>query len=179
MHDHSSINEFDTSCFSGNYVTGDITPEYLARLESERSISPGHAATAIAPVSRSFPRADRGRSVSARHTLLELFDAALRAAHGRALVEAALRGQVGDCAIFAVGKAASAMALGAHDALGSKIAQTLVVTKDGHADPDLARLGAVTILETAHPYPDERSLPRAPNSNNGSRASIPACIRYS
>ena len=83
--------------------------------------------------------------MSARHTLLELFDAALR-------------GQVGDCAIFAVGKAASAMALGAHDALGSKIAQTLVVTKDGHADPDLARLGAVTILETAHPYPDERSL---------------------
>ena len=37
MHDHSSIKEFDTSCFSGNYVTGDITPEYLARLESERS----------------------------------------------------------------------------------------------------------------------------------------------
>lgn len=96
--------------------------------------------------------------MSARHTLLELFDAALRAAHGRALVEAALRGQAGDCSIFAVGKAASAMALGAHDALGSRIAQTLVVTKDGHADPDLARLGAVTILETAHPYPDERSL---------------------
>ncbi|HET9473151.1 MAG TPA: amidophosphoribosyltransferase [Steroidobacteraceae bacterium] len=36
-HDHSSIKEFDTSCFSGNYVTGDVTPEYLARLESERS----------------------------------------------------------------------------------------------------------------------------------------------
>jgi amidophosphoribosyltransferase len=38
-HDHSSIKEFDTSCFSGNYVTGDVTPEYLARLESERSDS--------------------------------------------------------------------------------------------------------------------------------------------
>ena len=37
MHDHSSIKEFDTSCFSGHYVTGDVTPEYLARLESERS----------------------------------------------------------------------------------------------------------------------------------------------
>src|SRR6187455_2346404 len=36
-HDHSSIKEFDTSCFSGNYVTGDITPEYLARLQQERS----------------------------------------------------------------------------------------------------------------------------------------------
>ncbi len=37
VHDHSSIKEFDTSCFSGQYVTGDVTPEYLARLESERS----------------------------------------------------------------------------------------------------------------------------------------------
>ncbi len=29
--------EFDTSCFSGEYVTGDVTPEYLARLQHERS----------------------------------------------------------------------------------------------------------------------------------------------
>jgi amidophosphoribosyltransferase len=39
VHDHSSIKEFDTSCFSGSYVTGDVTPEYLARLQSERSDS--------------------------------------------------------------------------------------------------------------------------------------------
>ena len=39
VHDHSSIKEFDTSCFSGQYVTGDVTAEYLARLESERSDS--------------------------------------------------------------------------------------------------------------------------------------------
>jgi amidophosphoribosyltransferase len=31
------VREFDTSCFSGEYVTGDITPEYLAKLVSERS----------------------------------------------------------------------------------------------------------------------------------------------
>jgi len=31
------VTEFDTSCFSGVYVTGDITPEYLARLQAERS----------------------------------------------------------------------------------------------------------------------------------------------
>ncbi len=37
MHDHSTIREFDTSCFSGLYVTGDVTAEYLARLERERS----------------------------------------------------------------------------------------------------------------------------------------------
>ncbi len=31
-----AITCFDTSCFSGEYVTGDITPEYLARLEQTR-----------------------------------------------------------------------------------------------------------------------------------------------
>ncbi len=36
-YDNSEIDVFDTSCFSGKYVTGDITPEYLARLEIERS----------------------------------------------------------------------------------------------------------------------------------------------
>jgi amidophosphoribosyltransferase len=37
LHHDSHIKNFDTSCFSGEYVTGDITPDYLARLESERS----------------------------------------------------------------------------------------------------------------------------------------------
>lgn len=36
-HDNAKIAEFDTSCFSGEYVTGDITPEYLERLRVERS----------------------------------------------------------------------------------------------------------------------------------------------
>ncbi|HTQ35753.1 MAG TPA: amidophosphoribosyltransferase [Steroidobacteraceae bacterium] len=36
-HDNAAITEFDTSCFSGTYVTGDVTPEYLERLERERS----------------------------------------------------------------------------------------------------------------------------------------------
>ena len=36
-HDKARIDGFDTSCFSGDYVTGDITPEYLARLEVERN----------------------------------------------------------------------------------------------------------------------------------------------
>ena len=30
------IKEFDTSCFNGHYVTGDVTPAYLDRLESQR-----------------------------------------------------------------------------------------------------------------------------------------------
>ena len=31
------ITAFDTSCFSGEYVTGDVTREFLARIENERS----------------------------------------------------------------------------------------------------------------------------------------------
>ncbi|HZD52290.1 MAG TPA: amidophosphoribosyltransferase [Woeseiaceae bacterium] len=36
-HDNSEITEFDTSCFSGEYITGDVTPEYLRRLENRRN----------------------------------------------------------------------------------------------------------------------------------------------
>jgi amidophosphoribosyltransferase len=37
QHEDSKVVEFDTSCFSGKYVTGDVTPQYLERLKSERS----------------------------------------------------------------------------------------------------------------------------------------------
>jgi amidophosphoribosyltransferase len=36
-HDNSEISEFDTSCFSGEYVTGDVTVEYLQDLELRRN----------------------------------------------------------------------------------------------------------------------------------------------
>jgi len=36
-HDNARITAFDTSCFSGAYVTGDVTPDYLARIERDRS----------------------------------------------------------------------------------------------------------------------------------------------
>ena len=36
-YDDGQIKEFDTSCFSGEYVTGDVTENYLSRLQSERS----------------------------------------------------------------------------------------------------------------------------------------------
>jgi amidophosphoribosyltransferase len=36
-HDDAHIEEFDTSCFSGQYVTGDVTAEYLDRLQRARS----------------------------------------------------------------------------------------------------------------------------------------------
>jgi amidophosphoribosyltransferase len=37
LHHDSQIQAFDASCFSGEYVTSDITPSYLQRLEEERS----------------------------------------------------------------------------------------------------------------------------------------------
>ena len=36
-HGNSDITEFDTSCFSGEYVTGDVTTEYLHELEQRRN----------------------------------------------------------------------------------------------------------------------------------------------
>jgi amidophosphoribosyltransferase len=36
-HDNSAIKEFDTSCFSGEYVTGDVTDEYLHEVEKRRN----------------------------------------------------------------------------------------------------------------------------------------------
>ena len=34
---NDKIEQFDTSCFSGVYATGDITPEYLASLDTSRN----------------------------------------------------------------------------------------------------------------------------------------------
>jgi glycerate 2-kinase len=97
--------------------------------------------------------------VNARRFLLECFDAALRRVDGRTCVRNVLSMQgPGPFTIFAIGKAASAMALGAHDSLGERIDRALVITKDGHADPDLARIPGITLLEAAHPVPDGRSL---------------------
>jgi len=36
-HDSADIHEFDTSCFSGEYVAGNVTPEYLRRIENDRA----------------------------------------------------------------------------------------------------------------------------------------------
>ena len=99
-----------------------------------------------------------------RRLLLELFDAALRAVDGQRCVEEFLRRQKGDVAtasgivLIAVGKAAASMTLGAHRALGGRIRRTLVITKRGHLDPGLRAIQPITVLESAHPVPDESSL---------------------
>ena len=50
------------------------------------------------------------------------------------------------------------MALGAHDALGDSLQNTLVITKDDHVAPQTYGLPNVEIIESAHPMPDQRSL---------------------
>jgi glycerate 2-kinase len=60
--------------------------------------------------------------------------------------------------VAAIGKAAPAMALGAHDALGARIVDTLVITRAGHAPPEFLARGNIELLEGAHPVPDRRSL---------------------
>jgi glycerate 2-kinase len=77
---------------------------------------------------------------------------------GRRSVAKALSGSSGPVWIAAIGKAASAMTLGAHDVLGVSIERTLVITKDDHVAPQLHALPNVEIHESAHPVPDKRSL---------------------
>ena len=102
-----------------------------------------------------------GRSDPRRRLLLELFSAALASVDGRKATRDALASAAATRPrtwVAAVGKAAGAMVLGAHDALGSAIESTLVITKDGHVDPRLFSLSNLEFLESAHPVPDERSL---------------------
>jgi glycerate 2-kinase len=93
-----------------------------------------------------------------RRLLLELFQAGLDRVSGRRSVARALTASAGPVWIAAIGKAASAMALGAHEVLGVAAERTLIITKDGHVAPQLHTLRNVEIHESAHPVPDKRSL---------------------
>lgn len=106
-----------------------------------------------------------GRSDPRRRILLELFRAALASVDGRACVRDALASASAPQGaarapvwVAAVGKAASAMVLGAHDALGASLERTLLITKDGHVDAQAYGVPNIEVLESAHPMPDERSL---------------------
>jgi glycerate 2-kinase len=99
-----------------------------------------------------------------RQLLLELLQAALAAVDGRRCTAASLASLISDHApatryhVVAVGKASCAMALGAHDALGARLARTLVIAKDGHLESGVDELPGIDVLESSHPVPDERSL---------------------
>ncbi len=91
----------------------------------------------------------------ARQDLLKLFAAAVAAVNGRTRVRAALEHEsLGeDVYVIALGKAAVPMTQGALDALGSRIRDAVIVSKDA---------GGVTlpwpVIESGHPLPDARSL---------------------
>lgn len=96
-----------------------------------------------------------------RRILLELFQAALARVDGRSCVREALlhSARTGKPVwAAAVGKAASSMALGAHDALGHSLQRILIITKQDHVEPEAHALPGVEVMESAHPVPDERSL---------------------
>lgn len=90
-----------------------------------------------------------------RQALLEIYREALAAVHGRARVRGALqdRPRTGPVYLIALGKAACAMAQGAHDVLGTDIATALIVTKRGHVESL-----PWPVLEAGHPLPDAQSL---------------------
>ncbi len=99
-----------------------------------------------------------------RQLLLELLQAGLAAVDGRRRTADGLRSLITASRtptryhVAAVGKAACAMALGAHDALGDGIRRTLIIAKDGHLEAGVDDLPGVEIIESSHPMPDERSL---------------------
>lgn len=97
--------------------------------------------------------------MSPRNDLLTIYRAALTAVNGRRCVSTALERQAlaGEVHLIAIGKAASAMTLGACDLLQERIASALVITKHGHGDAQLLATGA-RLIESGHPTPDQQSL---------------------
>ena len=81
---------------------------------------------------------------------------------GRRCVRAALAEPAllpgGPVWVAAVGKAAASMAQGAREALGGRLAHTLVITRDADSCAALAGHPEVEVMIGGHPVPDERSL---------------------
>ena len=90
-----------------------------------------------------------------RRALLNIFQSALAAVHGRERVCAYLSKHPISSPVFliSIGKAACVMVQGAHDVLDKEIATALIVTKRGYAEPL-----PWPVLEAGHPLPDEHSV---------------------
>ena len=58
--ENEALTEFDTSCFSGSYVTGDVTEEYFTRLQKERSDTAMALKNLPASFCRTFSNPDTG-----------------------------------------------------------------------------------------------------------------------
>lgn len=94
--------------------------------------------------------------------LLALWERALSKVQGDVLVEHSLKqfperwqaGAGGRCIALALGKAATAMAIGASRVLGSQLDEGLLITKTDHG----SALPGWTTWEASHPVPDEASV---------------------
>lgn len=94
-----------------------------------------------------------------KQQLLTIFDAAVAAVSGQQAVEHAIENDstYDPDTIIAVGKAAVGMCRGALNRFPG-VKQAFVVTKYDHADEDILSRQNVTVMETAHPVPDQQSL---------------------
>jgi amidophosphoribosyltransferase len=52
------LTSFEASCFDGNYITGDVTPEYLDRLEATREAAIAVEAEALSQLNLNLASAD-------------------------------------------------------------------------------------------------------------------------
>ena len=95
-----------------------------------------------------------------RTLLLDLFQVGLARVNGRRCVVAALGAAEPASPVWvaAIGKAATAMALGAYDALGGAIERTLIISRDPEDLSGFAAGPAPEVWLGSHPVPDERSL---------------------
>ena len=92
--------------------------------------------------------------------LLGIFQASISAVNGQACVQKYLKNQPWSkpTHIIAIGKAASAMMLGALDHVGKGLQQGLVITRQGHLDAALKNIPYINCIESMHPVPDISSL---------------------
>ena len=95
-----------------------------------------------------------------RQLLLSFFKAGVDAVKGRRVVATHLRNKpvAGVVYLIAIGKAGASMVRGAYDVLGGQIKSGLLITKYGHVSAEVEALPRLTIIESAHPVPDEQSL---------------------
>lgn len=95
-----------------------------------------------------------------RELLGAFFRAGLQAVGGRRCVRSYLEDHLPGkkTTIISIGKAASAMALGAADSLKEQLHGGLVISKPGHFDRECIEDTRLVCLEAGHPLPDARSL---------------------
>lgn len=97
----------------------------------------------------------------ARDVLLNLFSMSLRVVNGQQCVANFLSRHAlpaPKVRVIAIGKAAASMLQGVLAGHARQVEAGLVITKAGHTERFDAELTSITQFESAHPYPDQRSI---------------------